>query len=308
MDIKRLRIFCAVVEKGSFSQAAKMLYLAQPTVSFQIASLEKELGTKLLDRDGREVTVTKSGEVLLQYASRILQLTQEARQAIDEAQGLLRGELVIAASTIPGEYILPPILHRFKERYSGIDIVLTISDTRGVIKKVMDNEVEVGAVGAKEEEEKLVFTKLATDRLVLITPPDKKWFKREVITLDGLKNVPFIMRESGSGTRTIAMKKLKEMGIDEEELNVVMELGSTAAVKKAVECSAGVSFVSERAVETEIKLGLLKEVSVKGLEMNRDFFIVHKRQKTLSPAASAFLQFFTGGKRINLESSHGSYL
>ncbi len=291
MDIKRLRIFCAVVEKGSFSQAAKMLHLAQPTVSFQIASLEKELGTKLLDRDGREVTVTKSGEVLLQYASRILQLTREARQAIDEAQGLLRGELVIAASTIPGEYILPPILHRFKEKYSGIDIVLTISDTRGVIRKVMDNEVEVGAVGAREEEEKLVFTKLATDRLVLITPPDKRWFKREVITLDGLKNVPFILRESGSGTRTSAMQKLKEMGIDKEELNIVMELGSTTAVKKAVECGGGISFVSERAVETEIKLGLLKEVSVKGLEMNRDFFLVHKRQKTLSPAASTFLQF-----------------
>ena len=296
MDIKRLRIFCAVVEKGSFSQAAKMLHLAQPTVSFQIASLEKELGTKLLDRDGREVTVTKSGEVLYQYASRILQLTQEARQAIDEVQGLLRGELAVAASTIPGEYILPPILHRFKEKYSGIDIVLAISDTRGVIKKVMGNEVEVGAVGAKEEKEKLVFTKLATDRIVLITPPNRIWFKRDVITLDELKQVPFITRESGSGTRTIAMQKLKEMGIDEEELNVVMELGSTTVVKKAVECGVGVSFVSERAVETEVKLGLLKEVQVKGLELNRDFFLVHKRQRTLSPAASAFLQFLQEAK------------
>ena len=292
MDIKQLKVFCAVVGKGSFSQAAEMLNLTQPTISFQIASLEKELGTKLLDRSGRGITVTKSGEVLSQYASKVLQLTREARQAIDEIQGLIRGELVIAASTIPGEYILPPILHRFKERYSGLDIVLAISDTRGVIKKVIDNEVEVGAVGAKEKEGKLVFTKLATDRLVLITALDSGWFKRKVITLDELKEAPFILRENGSGTRTIAMQKLKEMGIDEEELNIVMELGSTAAVKKAVECGIGVSFVSERAVETEIKLGLLKEVQVKGLELNRDFFFVHKRQRTLSPAASAFLQFF----------------
>lgn len=298
MDIKQLEVFCAVVGKGSFSQAAKVLSFTQPTVSFQIASLEKELGTKLLDRSGREITMTKSGEVLYQYASRILQLTQEAKRAIDEVQGLLRGELVIAASTIPGEYILPPILYRFKERYSGLDIVLAISDTREVIKKVMDNEVEVGAVGAKDGEEKLVFTKLASDRLVLIMSPDRKWFKRDVITLDELKGVPFILRESGSGTRTIAMQKLKKMGIGEEELNIVMELGSTTAVKKAVECGVGVSFVSERAVKTEIKMALLKEVPVEGLELIRDFFIVHKRQRTLSAAASAFLQFLPEAKEL----------
>jgi len=291
MDIKQLRVFCAVVEKASFSRAAKMLNLTQPTISFQIALLEKELETKLFDRGARQVILTKSGGILYQYALKILELTQEAKQAIDEVKGLLRGELVIAASTIPGEYILPPILHSFKERYSGIDIVLAISDTRGVIKMVMSNEVEVGAVGAKEEEEKLVFTKLATDRLVLITPHDSKWFKQDTIVLDELKAVPFILRENGSGTRTIAMQKLKEMGIGEEELNIVMELGSTTAVKKAVECGSGVSFVSERAVETEIKLNLLKKVRVQGLKLDRDFFIVYKRQKTLSPAASAFLQF-----------------
>jgi Transcriptional regulator len=298
MDIKQLKIFCAVVGKGSFSQAAEMLLLTQPTVSFQIASLEKELGTKLLDRSGREVTVTKSGEALYQYALRILRLTDEARQAIDEVQGLLRGKLIIAASTIPGEYILPSLLPEFKGRYPGIGISLMITDTRGAIRKVMDNEAEIGAVGAKEQDEKLVFTKFATDRLVLITSSDSKWFKQDTATLEELKEAPFISRESGSGTRAIVKQGLKDMGMSEEELNIIIELGSTAAVKKAVECGAGVSIISERAVENEVKLDLLRKVMVRGLRFDRDFFLVHKRQKTLSPIASAFLQFLQEIKEL----------
>jgi len=291
MDIKQLKVFCAVVQKGSFSRAAEMLNLTQPTISFQIGSLEKELETRLFDRGGRQVIATKSGEVLYQYALKILELTQEAEEAIDQLKGLVRGKLIIAASTIPGEYILPGLLSGFKERYPGIELVLMVTDTKGVIRKVIDNEVEVGAVGAKEENDKLVFTKFATDRLVLIAPPDNRWFKQEAISLEELKEVPFVMREAGSGTRTIVKQRLKEMGVDERELNVVMELGSTAAVENAVESGAGVSIISERAVESEIKLGLLRKLRVEGLKLERDFFIVYKRRKTLSPAASALVQF-----------------
>jgi len=296
MNIKELKTFCTVVQKGSFSQAADVLGLTQPTISFQISSLEKELETKLLDRGGRQVLITKSGEILYQYALNVLGLTQQMKGTIEQLKGLVRGELIIAASTIPGEYILPGLLSGFKERYPGVEIILMVTDTKGVIKKVMDNEVEVGAVGAREKDNKLVFTRFATDRLVLIAPPDDRWFKRDVITLDELKRVPFIMREDGSGTRAIAKQKLKDMGMGEEDLSVVMKLGSTAAVKKAVESGAGVSVISERAAETEIKLGLLKKVQVKNLKLDRDFFIVHKWQKTLSPAAAAFLQFLQQAK------------
>ena len=291
MDIKQLKIFCAVVEKGSFSKAAEMLILTQPTVSFQIASLEKEMGTKLLDRSGREVTLTRSGEALYHYALRMLQLADEARQAIDEVEGLLKGKLVIAASTIPGEYILPSLLPEFKEKYPGIEISLMITDTRGAIGKIMDNEAEIGAVGAKEKDEKLVFVKFTTDKLVLIAPSTGKWFKQGSVALENLRGVPFISRESGSGTRAIVKQGLKDMGMSEEELDIIMELGSIAAVKGVVESGAGVAIVSQRAVKNEIKLGLLREVPLKSWGIERDFFLVYKRQKSLSPIASAFLQF-----------------
>lgn len=297
MDIKQLRAFYAVVEKGSFSQAADMLSLAQPTISFQIASLEKELGTKLLDRGGRGITVSKSGKIFYQYASRILKLTEEARQAIDQVQGQVRGELVIAASTVPGEYFLPSLLSEFKRNYPGIDISLVITDTKDVIRRVIDNEMEVGAVGASDKNRKLTFIKFAMDKLVLIATPHNSWFKQDVITLDELKSVPFISRESGSGTRLTMKRGLENAGLSEAELNIVMELGSTAAVKKAVECGSGVSIISDRVAENEIKSGVLKEVRVEGLQLNRDLFLVHKRQKTLSATASAFLQFIQAQKK-----------
>ena len=149
MELNQLKVFCAVVEHKSFSRAGEAMFLSQPTVSFQIRSLEQELGTRLLDRRGRAVTVTRSGEVLYRYARNILQLADEAEQTIQQLKGLTKGALTIGASTIPGEYILPGLLADFKVKYPGIDINLVIGDTKGIINKVIDNEVEIGVVGTK---------------------------------------------------------------------------------------------------------------------------------------------------------------
>jgi len=291
MELKQLRTFCAVADKKSFSRAAEAVGLTQPTVSFQISSLETELGTRLFERGGRETRFTESGKTLYQYARSILSLAEEAEQALGQLKGLAKGSLIIGASTIPGEYILPGLLQKFREQFPGIEATLVIADTRGIIKKVMDNEVELGAVGARERNDKLTFTTFATDRLVLIASNDSRWLKGDSITAEKLKGLPFIQRESGSGTRTIATQRLEELGLKEDALNVVLTLGSTAAVREAVGRGAGVSIISRRAIENETKLGLIKEVTVRGLELSRDFFLVHRRQKTLSPAATAFLQF-----------------
>jgi len=291
MDIKHLKIFCTVADKRSFSLAGEMLGLTQPTISFQIASLERELGTKLLDRGGRITTLTKSGETLYCYAVQVLELTSEAEQAIHKLKGLLWGEISVGASNIPGEYIMPGILQRFRENHPGIEITMTISDTKGIIQKVLDNEVEIGVVGASEKSEKLVFTQFVNDKLVLIVPAKNNWFAGEVATLSELREAPFVMREWGSGTRTIMQQRLRETELGMDDLNVVMTLGSTTAVKRAVESGAGVSIASERAVQNEVKLGLIRAMNIDGLELVRDFFIVHRKQKVLSPAAEALLQF-----------------
>ena len=291
MELNQLKAFCAVVEKRSFSRAGEVVFLSQPTVSLQISSLEQELGTQLLDRRAREITVTKTGETLYQYAKRILRLINEAEQAIEQLKGLMKGTLTLGASTIPGEYLLPSLLAEFKGLHPAIDIDLQISDTQGVITKVLAHEAEIGFVGTRDKSDKLVFKSLATDKLVLIASADSTWLHQDSLSVEQLRGIPFILRESGSGTRITVKQKLLEKGITEEELNVVMRLGSTAAVKRAVESSLGVSFVSEKAIKNEIRLGTIKTIPVKDLELDREFFIVYSGKKSHSPAAQALLQF-----------------
>lgn len=296
MDLRQLRAFCAVAEKGSFTLAAQALRLSQPSVSFQIHSLEQELGTTLFDRQSRQTTITPSGKILYEYARKILKLCDEAEQAIDELKGLVRGNVIIGASTIPGEYILPDLLQRFRDRYPGIQVELLVGDTKDIIDKVLGNEVELGVVGATQKSSKLTFGPFANDRLVLIAPASNKWFDDETATLEKLKTAPFVMRESGSGTRTIVSQKLQQMGVAENELNTVMVLGSTTAVKRAVESGAGVSIVSERAVRREMDLGSVRKLRLDGLDLDRDFFIVCRSGRTLPPAVAALLNFFNERK------------
>jgi DNA-binding transcriptional LysR family regulator len=296
MELNQLKAFCAVVEKRSFSRAGEVVFLSQPTVSLQISSLEQELGTQLLDRRAREITVTKTGETLYQYAKRILRLMNEAEQAIEQLKGLMKGTLTLGASTIPGEYLLPSLLAEFKGLHPAIDIDLQISDTQGVTTKVLAHEVEIGFVGTRDKSDKLVFKSLATDKLVLIASASSTWLHQDSLSVEQLRGIPFILRESGSGTRITIKQKLLEKGITEEDLNVVMRLGSTAAVKRAVESGLGVSFVSEKAIENEIRLGTLKTIPVKDLELDREFFIVYSGKKSHSPAAQALLQFLQGKK------------
>ncbi len=291
MEIRQLEIFCVVTDERGFSLAADKLGLTQPTVSFQIASLEEELGTRLLDRGGRTTMLTKSGEVLYRYARQILELNDEAKQAIHSLIGLLWGEVALGASTIPGEYILPGMLQKFREGHPGIDITMKIGDTAGVIRNVLENEVELGVVGASEKNDKLVFEKFVSDELVVIAPAENKWFSYNSVTMDTLEKSPFVLREGGSGTRAIIEGKLNEKGSNLESFNVAMTLGSTEAVKRAVQSGAGVSIVSERAVQNEVKLGTIKVFKIDGIELARDFYIVYRKQKVLSPAAEALLEF-----------------
>jgi DNA-binding transcriptional LysR family regulator len=299
MELNQLRVFCAVVENKSFSRAGEAVHLSQPTVSLQINSLERQLGARLLDRQGRDVTTTRVGAVFYHHARRILQAVNEAEQTIEQLKGLMKGRLAIGASTIPGEYILPSLLADFKGKYPGIDINLVIADTKEIVEKVMGSEVEIGVVGTREKSDKLVFNSFTTEKLVLIAPVNCSWFKGEAITLEELKEVPFILRESGSGTRATVKQKLHEAGIREEDLNVVMMLGSTAAVKRAVESGAGVSLISERAIEKEIRLGLVRKIPIKNVNLDREFFIVYRRGRSLSPATKALLQFLEEKKGLS---------
>ena len=291
MDLRQLEVFVKVSELRSFSKAAEALFLTQPTVSEHVRALEEELGLRLLDRLGRGAVPTKAGRLLLSYAQRILQLQRDARQALEQFQGRMSGELVVGASSIPGEYVLPTLIGRFKDKYPDISISLLIGDTRRALDWILDGQVEVAVVGAQIPNRGLEYRELMTDELVVVVSSDHPWRAKKTVTLDEVKAEPLIVRERGSGSRHALERALGEVGLDLGDFRVVGEMGSTQAIKQAVKVGVGVSLISKRAVEDECHANLLWCVKVKDLRFSRSFYLAIHRGRTRSPLAEAFREF-----------------
>ncbi len=289
IELQNLRTFCAVAEKKSFTKAGELVYRTQSTISSQISELEKLYDTTLFDRSQREIALTESGEILYHYAKRILKLVDESRDKIDELKDVVKGNLIIGASTIPGTYILPGVLNGFKQKYPDVNVSVQISNSKDIITKILEHRLEVGAVGEKVEDKRLEYIELAKDRIVLVVHPQHPWAKRKSITLNELKAGKFIWREEGSGTRDTVEIALKNRGI--KELKIVMELGSTEAVKQGIEAKLGVSFLSEWAV----KNGTLRKIEIKDLDILRCFYMVFSKVGIKSRATQSFIDFNKNG-------------
>lgn len=291
MDLRRLEVFAKVAELGSFSRAAEALFLTQPTVSEHVRALENELGVTLLDRLGRGAVPTPAGRLLLGHARRILALVREARQAIEQFQGRLSGPLTVGGSTIPGEYLLPALIGRFKVKHPDILVSLLVGSSRQVSEWVEEGRVEVGVVGARPASRSLQARELMSDDLVVVVPAGHPWVGLETVTLADVKTQPLVVRERGSGSREALERALAEVGADLSGFRVVGEMGSTQAVKQAVRAGVGIALISRRAVADECRAGLVSCVRVADLKVARSFFLVTHRERTLSPLAQAFVAF-----------------
>jgi DNA-binding transcriptional LysR family regulator len=291
MDIRALEVFCRIVELKSFSKAAEAVYLTQPTVSGHMKGLEEFVGLKLLDRLGREVVPTKAGELLYGYAKQVLALRSQAIQALEEYKGSLKGHLMIGGSNIPGEYVLPALLARFKVRYPDISITLKIADSREIARGVLEGVYELGAVGARCDDGQLVHVKLLEDELVLALPADHGWVAKPAVALAEIAAQPIILREVGSGSRKALEDALRSAGVDSDALTVVAELGSTEAVRQAVKSGAGISVISVRAIQEDLERGTLRTVPLEGVKLTREFFLVHHKNRSKSPLCKTFMTF-----------------
>ncbi len=297
MDLRALEVFCKIIELRSFSRAAEAVLLTQPTVSGHIKALETELGLRLFDRAGKTVTPTGAGEILYGYARRILTLREEAQQAINEHKGGLTGHLALGASTIPGAYILPSLAAGFKREHPEVTISLHISGSRDIVRGVIDGTCEMGMVGARFEEGRVHYEPFAQDELVLAVPAAHPWASRSTVRLSELAGQPFIMRERGSGTRKVTEEALVEHAMDPGSLRVVLEVTGNEAVRQALKAGAGISVISRRAVEDEIRHKMLAGLRIHGIKMVRDFFLVTHKSRSRSPLAKAFLSFLEQSAR-----------
>ena len=291
MDLRRLEVFCRVYELKSFSRAGEACLLSQPTVSEHIRYLESFLDVRLFDRLGREVVPTRAGKILYGYARRMLRLRREASRSLELYRGKVSGDLELGGSTIPGQYILPFLIGRFKERFTGIRIKLIIADTMKITNMVLEGALELGVVGAKMNNSKLQFDQLFDDELVLAVPPDHTLADHSAITFKQLFPLPFIMREHGSGTRMMMLEILRQAGLDYQKLNVVAEMGSTDAIRQAIKAKVGVSILSRRAIADELHFRQLCQILIKDLSFTRHFFLVTHKKRTRSPVGQAFVDY-----------------
>ena len=291
MDLHRLEVFAKVAELGSFSRAAEALFLTQPTISEHVRALEEEVGLSLLDRMGRGATPTPAGQLLLGYARRILTLAREAKQAIEQFQGRMSGQLTVGGSTIPGEYVLPMLVGQFKARFPDISISLLVGSSRQINDWVEEGRVEIGVAGARPASRMLQARELMPDELVIVVPAEHAWANTKSVMLASLKTQPLIVRERGSGSREAVERALADVGGDLAAFRVVAEMGSTQAVKQAVRAGVGIALISKRAVVDECRARLLHCVKVTDLKISRSFYLVTHRDRTRSPLAQAFVDF-----------------
>jgi len=294
VDLRRLEVFASVYANRSFSKAAEEVLLTQPTVSGHIKTLEEELGVKLFDRLGRGVVPTRAADVLFDYAKRILGMVKEARAALEAFSGGLRGELVVGGSTIPGQFVLPAVVGRFRAVHPQVSVVLHISDTGGVVEKVLKGDVELGVVGAALNEPKVAFTPLMDDELVVICPEDHP-LNGARITPQELVEHPFVMREPTSGTQMVFFQALEAAGVSVRELEMAARMGSTTALIQAVRSGVGLGVVSRMAVDGQVGCGGIGFVEVQGLRLTRRFYLATLKGRTHSPAAKAFIGMCMAG-------------
>ncbi|MDY6842669.1 MAG: selenium metabolism-associated LysR family transcriptional regulator [Thermodesulfobacteriota bacterium] len=293
MDLRRVEIFCLVYELESFSKAAETLCLTQPTVSDHIKLLEEELGLSLLDRGNKSVIPTEAGEILYHYGRQIVKLKGEAQQLLTQIHGLTKGTIIIGGSSIPGNYILPPIISAFMKQFPQIFIEVIISDTKDIVDRVLADLVEIGFVGTKMQEDRLLYTDFIEDELVLVAD-HSLYNSSDCIEWNKIQSLPFVMREKGSGTRATIEKVMNMHGVNFHDLTIVAEIWSTEGIIKSIKAGLGVSLLSRVAVQEEIQKGVLKAIEMDNTEFKRNFFIIQRKKKTLSPAANAFLRFVEG--------------
>jgi len=287
MNVQQLRTFVAVVDRGSFSEAARALEISQPAVTMQIQALEAVLGTTLLDRRYRRVDLTEAGRSLLPHARSILEQIDDAREEISALSGSVSGHITIAASTTPGVYVVPRLLGAFVSAYPEVAVTIDVHDTSAVVDAIESGRAQLGITGAVVRGARVEFEQIGHDDLVLICPPGHPLATIPGLTMADLAEHSWIQREQGSGTRQVVETVLAEHGLDPQELRVIVELGTGEAVVSAVEGGLGISIVSRHVAEKAIALGSVVQVDVAGLPVSRPFYLAMPKG-TPTRAAEAF--------------------
>lgn len=292
MNLKQLEAFVKIADTGSFSQAAKELYLTQPTISAHISSLEKELNSRLFVRNTKEVHLSENGNVLYNYAKQMLVLQKRIEETFKLNDEKEQQCITIAASTIPAQYILPEILVAFNEKYPEQQFKVVETDSVKVVEHVMNHTADVGFTGTALDKKVCKHIPFYQDELVVIAPHTEKYLALQKNEKDAtwLANEKLIMREEGSGTRKEAEKLLKKIGLNASKLNIIATMENPEAIKKAVANGMGVSVISKLATEEAVDSGNLLVLPLTADGTKRDINVVYDRNLQPSRTTERFIK------------------
>lgn len=286
LNLHRLWIFTQVVECGGFSAAAEKLYMSQPSVSTQVRQLERTLRVTLVDRTGNSVRPTAEGEMLAEYARRMLLLADEAVAAVRQVSGVQVGRLRVGGTTTAGTYLLPKLLSRFRDRYPGIDCDIVVGNGQQVLRRLLDGEVGIALLAGDPGAPQLVAEPILRERLVLATAPGRP-SDGTPVSSDTLADEWFLLREQGSATRELQETALVQWGLEHVKRS---EVGAPEAIKQAVAAGLGVSLISEHAVADDVRGGRLAAVDVDPPTPTRPIVLAYRRERVLAPAEQAFVR------------------
>ncbi|MCL2150489.1 MAG: LysR family transcriptional regulator [Dehalococcoidia bacterium] len=292
MNLDYLKTYLLLVKMGSFSAVAKKLSISQPAVSFQIQRLEQDLGIRLLNRSQKRITLTEAGKSLLSFAQTVRHEEGRLLQDIEHLRDDVGGELRVAASTAPGELIIPALVGEFISCHPAVRAQILVMGSMAVITGVHDGSYEVGICGMPPNAEYgLQSFKVSGDEIVLIVSPQHRLATRDSVSFADIEGEPFIQREAASGTQRSVESLLAKAGYSIGHLVPRLTVGSSQAVISAVEAGAGIAFVSDLAASKATNLGTVRSLTITGLNLRRGFYCIYHAECLSSRLLQEFVSF-----------------
>lgn len=291
LNIPALRAFVAVVDSRGFSRAAAALRISQPAISKSVSTLERDVGMPLLERRSDGIRLTGAGQVLYQHATELFAVERAAEEELRAYLGLERGTLRIGASTTIATYLLPTELAQFHAEFPSVTLRVVSTNTRAVARLLLQRKIDVALVEGPVSHPRIEATPWRADALVVIAPPNHALANKRRIAPSDIAGEPFIVRETGSGTRVEGDKALSERGIHP---TVALTLGSTEAIKQAVIAGLGLAVLSRSAVAEHVTAGTIGVLDILDWNVQRDFTLLRLRGRAPSAAARKFEELIAG--------------
>lgn len=286
MNLEQLRTFCEVVTLNGFGRAARSRFLTQSAVSLQIASLERELGARLFERQGRRIALTGPGLILFRYARRAIALVDEAARAVGEAEREGHASLAIGACPTIADCVLAPVLGRYHARHPAVRCSVEVASAEALARRVLADELDLALLEEPVEAPELTQYPFLVDRLVLIVPACHPWADREAVHAPEMSGEPYVAQEPGNPIRRVVEQRLEAAGV---RLRPVLEIAGSEAVKRAVAAGLGVAVTSELAVRFEVATGTLRALHIRDVNLEREFLVLVRPEKRTLPLVADLL-------------------